>query len=153
MDLASQTQRNLVKRAYGSTMNGSLAPYHLSLGTAFSNTPDRFPSVGTVVQGDKDRITAEMGEQDVMVDTGLDYTNLSGSAQRVMRSQHLAGLSTSGVNLMLVGGALLIFAGLDFPFARPIIDKAKEIFNQPKPLLQGAAVVGGAAMVASGWGA
>ena len=152
MDLASQTQRNVVKRAYGSTMNGSTAPYHPSLGHAFSSTPNKFPSLGTVVAGDKQRILAGIGNAPEMVDSGLDYTDLSGAAGKLVRRNRVAQMGADGIGLGVVIGGLLIFASLDFPFARPIIDKGKEIFDQPKPLLQGIGLVAGTALVANGLG-
>jgi hypothetical protein len=152
MDLASQTQRNVVKRAYGSTMNGSMQPYHLSLGSAFSNTPDRFPSMGMVVAGDQQRILSGIGQAPMAVNTGANYSGLSGPAQHVLRDHHVAKLGTGGISLMLVGGVVILLAGLDWPFARPIIEKAKQIIDQPKHVLQGIAIVTGTGMIVSGMG-
>lgn len=150
MDLASQSQRNVVRRAYGSTMNGSMAPYHLSLGSAFSNTPNRFQSMGSVVAGDKQRILSGIGQSPLMVDTATDYSNLSGPAQHVLRGHNLSKLGTSGINLLTITGALVLFAGLGFPFASFVIEKGREIIDKPKPVVQGMAIVTGTIMLASG---
>ena len=78
MDLASQTQRHLTMRGFGSTHNGSQPPYHPSLGQEFSSTPNKFPSFGMVVAGDAQRVAAETGEKVEQVDSGLNYGELSG---------------------------------------------------------------------------
>ena len=152
MDLASQSQRNVVKRAYGSTINGSMKPYHLSLGNAFSNTPDRFPSMGMVVAGDQQRILSGIGQAPVHVNTGANYSGLSGPAQHVLRSHSVAKLGTGGISLMVVGGVIILLAGLQWPFARPLIEKAREIIDQPKSVLEGLAIVAGTGMIVSGMG-
>ena len=124
--------------------------WHLSLGSAFSNTPDRFQSMGSVVAGDKQRILSGIGQSPQMVDTSADYSNLSGPAQHVLRGHHLSKLGTSGLNLLTITGALVLFAGLGFPFASFVIEKGREIIDKPKPVVQGIAVVTGTIMLASG---
>ena len=152
MDLASQTQRNLTKRNFASSMNGSQPPYHPSLGQAFSNTPNKFPSFGMVVAGDHARISAETGTKEPVVDTGLEYESLSGPSQHVLRAYHVDGLSNGGYNLAFIAGAALIFAGLDFPFFDTIVDKIKGVIERPKPFAQALALGGGTFLVATSMG-
>ena len=149
MDLASQTQRYTIKRAYASTMNGSMPPYHPSVGRDFSGTANRHQSFGMVVAGDASRVSSDLGPKPVVLDTGLDFSDLDGVNANMYRSLAMGAVNTSAtVNLGVVVGVALVFAGLDFPLARPIYQKAKEIFQRPKPLIQAGLIATGAMLTA-----
>jgi len=149
MDLASQTQRHLTMRAFGSTSNGSQAPYHPSLGSAFSATPNKFRSFGMVVEGDAARVASEKSSAStVAADTGINYDGLSGPAQHVLAAH--AKMSQGGMSIGLAAGALLIYAGLDFPFAENVIKGIKNI--KLDRAFRGAALVGGAVLVGQNMG-
>jgi len=152
MDLASQTQRNLTKRRFASSVNGSQRPYHPSLGHAFSSTANRFPSFGMVVSGDAERVSAETGTKEQVVDTGLNYEYLSGPSQHVLRQYHVADLSSTGYNLAFIAGVGLIFAGLQFPFFDAVTDKIKEVIRRPRPVAEGVALVAGTFLVGTSLG-
>ena len=124
MDLASQTQRHLTMRGFGSTHNGSQPPYHPSLGQEFSSTPNKFPSFGMVVAGDAQRVASETGPKEQQIDSGLNYGELSGPAQHVLRK---FSVESTGVGLGFFGGLALIYAGLDYPFAPEVIARIKDI--------------------------
>lgn len=111
-------------RGFGSTPNGSRAPYHPSLGHAFSSTPNKFPSFGMVVAGDAQRVSAETGPKVEQVDSGLNYGELSGPAQHVLRK---FSVESTGVGLGFFAGLALIYAGLDYPFAPEVIARIKDI--------------------------
>lgn len=148
MDLASPTQRHLTMRGFGSTHNGSQPPYHPSNGKEFSSTKDKFPSMGMVVAGDAHRAAASRGKSKPVQDSGLDYENLSGPAQHVLRHY---SLSQTGIGLGLTTGLLLVYAGLDFPFAKESIRALKNI--KLDRAFRTAALVGGGVLVAQNVGA
>ena len=152
MDLASQTQRNLTKRRFASSVNGSQRPYHPSLGQAFSSTANRFPSFGMVVSGDAERVAAETGTKAPVVDTGLNYEYLSGPSQHVLRKYHVAGLSSDGYNIAFIAGVGLIFAGLQFPFFDVVTDKIKDVIRRPRPVAEALALGAGTFLVATSLG-
>ena len=137
-------------RAFGSTPNGSQAPYHPSLGSAFSATPNKFRSFGMVVEGDAARVASEKSSAStVAADTGINYDGLSGPAQHVLAAHH-EKMSAGGVSIGLAAGALLIYAGLDFPFAENVIKGIKNI--KLDRAFRGAALVGGAVLVGQNMG-
>ena len=148
MDLASPTQRHLTMRGFGSTHNGSQPPYHPSNGKDFSSTKDKFPSMGMVVAGDSHRVAADTGAPKVSQDSGLDYSTLSGPSQHVLRHY---SMSQAGWGLGLTTGLLLVYAGLDFPFAKESIRALKNV--KLDRAFRTAALVGGGVLVAQNVGA
>jgi hypothetical protein len=150
MDLASQTQRHLTMRAFGSTPNGSQPPYHPSLGSAFSASRNKFRSLGMVVEGDAARVASEKASTStVTADTGLDYEGLSGPAQHVLAMHH-PKMATTGVTAGLAAGVLLVYAGLDFPFAENVIKGIKNI--KLDRAFRSVALVGGAVLIGQNMG-
>ena len=77
-----------------------------------------------VVAGDSQRIASETGPKVEQVDSGLNYGELSGPAQHVLRK---FSVESTGVGLGFFAGLALIYAGLDYPFAPEVIARIKDI--------------------------
>ena len=105
-----------------------------------------------VVSGDAERVSAETGESELIVDTGLDYDGLSGPSQHVLRAYSVEGLSTGGWDFAFVAGTVLIFAGLQFPFFDTVTDKIKEVIRRPRPVAEALALGAGTFLVATSLG-
>ena len=85
-------------------------------------TKDR--EVPLALIADAERVAAETGPKEEQVDSGLNYGELSGPAQHVLRKFSVEG---TGVGIGFFAGLALIYAGLDYPFAPEIIARIKDI--------------------------
>ena len=102
-----------------------------------------------VVSGDAQRVAAETGPKTQPMDSELDYEGLSGPAQHVLH-QYKTQMSIGGISAGLAAGLLLVYAGLDFPYAERVIKGIKDI--RLDAAFRGVALIGGSALVAQNWG-
>ena len=98
-----------------------------------------------VVAGDAQRVSAETGPKNTPQDSMLDYTGLSGPAQHVLREYKMSNTST-GLGIGLTAGLLLVYAGLDFPYARESFKALRNV--KLDRAFRTVALVGGGVLVA-----
>lgn len=149
---SSQNQSVVMRRRMGANANGSMPPYHPSLGKAFSRSANRF-GLGNIV----DEFYAD-GVVEPMVPSAdksgflrqphledkynfIDYTD--------MRAGDFQGLipSFQSANLPVLVGAAMIYVGAGAPGYKPVVKQAKKIISKPEKYIRTAAMASGLAIL------
>lgn len=148
---ASQNQSVVMRRKMGKNLNGSMAPYHPSLGKAFSNSANRF-GLGNIVNefyiDEANPGVPEVGKSGFLPQPHLednynfiDYTD--------MRAGDFQGLlpSFQSANLPVLIGAAMIYVGAGAPGYKPVLKQAKKIISKPEKYLRTASMASGLAIL------
>lgn len=136
----------------GGNLNGSMPPYHPSLGKAFSGSPNKF-GLGNIVNefyadGVVEPIVPAPGKSGFLPRPHLednynfiDYTD--------MRAGDFQGLfpSFQGANLPVLIGAAMIYVGAGAPGYKPVVKQAKKIIDKPEKYVRTAAMASGLAIL------
>lgn len=148
---SSQNQSVVMRRKMGSSLNGSMPPYHPSLGKAFSNSANKF-GFGNVVNEFYPEdvgmpIVPAPGEsgyprQPHLEDNlnFIDYTDLRASDFGIIPAFESA-------NLPVLIGAGLIYVASGAPGYRPVVKQAKKIIRKPEKYVRTAAMFSGLAIL------
>jgi len=149
---SSQNQSMVMRRRMASHLNGSMPPYHPSLGKAFSGSANRF-NLGNIVNefyadGVVEPIVPAPGKSGYLRQPHLednynfiDYTD--------MRASDFEGLlpSFEKANLPVLIGAGLIYVGSGAPGYKAVVKQAKKIINKPEKYVRTAAMASGLAIL------
>jgi len=149
---SSQNQSVVMRRKMGRSLNGSMPPYHPSLGKAFSRSANRF-GLGNIVDefyadgvvepivpsADKSGFLRQPHLEDKY--NFIDYTD--------MRAGDFQGLipSFQGANLPVLVGAAMIYVGAGAPGYKPVVKQAKKIISKPEKYIRTAAMASGLAIL------
>lgn len=141
-----------MRRKMGRSLNGSMPPYHPSLGKAFSRSANRF-NLGNIVNefyadGVVEPIVPSVDKSGFLPQPHLedkynfiDYTD--------MRAGDFQGLlpSFQSANLPVLIGAAMIYVGAGAPGYKPVVKQAKKIIAKPEKYIRTAAMASGLAIL------
>lgn len=149
---SSQNQSVVMRRKMGRSLNGSMPPYHPSLGKAFSRSANRF-GLGNIVDefyadgvvepivpsADKSGFLPQPHLEDKY--NFIDYTD--------MRAGDFQGLlpSFQSANIPVLIGAAMIYVGAGAPGYKPVVRQAKKIIAKPEKYIRTAAMASGLAIL------
>ena len=151
MNAASRNQARAVMKSIGSKPNGTMAPYHPSLGKAFSAAPDRMSDIvdefytdGTTapqrpVEGG-DMFYPPLNPEDKY--NTIDYSNITQADLGLGFIPAFEGVNTSA----LVGMGLL-FAATGFPGAIFVRKQVQKVIDKPEPYVRKTLAVSGLAIL------
>tara|TARA_Y100001972_G_C7641129_1_gene322104 strand:+ start:357 stop:839 length:483 start_codon:yes stop_codon:yes gene_type:complete len=148
---SSQNQSVVMRRKMSRNLNGSMPPYHPSLGKAFSNSANKF-GLGNIVN---EFYPDDVG-MPIVPDPGksgyppqphlernlnfIDYTDLRASDFGIIPAFQSA-------NLPVLIGVGLIYVASGAPGYRPVVRQAKKIIRKPEKYVRTAAMATGVAIL------
>jgi|TARA_B100000287_G_scaffold435456_1_gene503840 hypothetical protein len=151
MNAASRNQARAVMKSIGSRPNGSMAPYHPTLGKAFSAQPNRLGDI--VNEFYTDGTTAPM-----VPDEGgsmfyppphpndkyntIDYSNIT---KADLGLGFLPAFES--INTPALIGLGLVFVGAGFPGYKFVVRQAKKVIDKPEKYIRNTAMVSGLAVL------
>ena len=151
MNAASRNQARAVMRAMGSAPNGSMKPYHPTLGKAFSRRPDRLGNI--VDEFYTDGTTAPMvpneggsmfypAPQPNDKYNTIDYSNIT-------KADLGLGLlpAFESINGPAAIGIGLIFVGAGFPGYKFVVKQARKVIDKPEKYIRNTAMISGLAIL------
>ena len=151
MNAASRNQARAVMKSIGSRPNGSMAPYHPTLGKAFSASPDRMSDI--VDEFYTDGTTAPMTppEGGAMFYppphpndkyNTIDYSNITKADLGLGFIPAFESLNTPA----LVGLGL-IFVGAGFPGYKFVTKQVRKVIDKPEKYIRNTAMISGIAIL------
>ncbi len=151
MNAASRNQARAVMKSIGSRPNGSMAPYHPTLGKALSATPDRMSDI--VDEFYTDGTTAPMTppEGGAMFYppphpndkyNTIDYSNIT---KADLGLGFIPALES--VNTPAMVGLGLIFVGAGFPGYKFVTRQVKKVIDKPEKYIRNTAMISGLAIL------
>lgn len=151
MNAASRNQARAVMKAMGSSPNGSMKPYHPTLGKAFSAQADRLGNI--VDEFYTDGTTAPMvpeeggsmfypAPQPNDKYNTIDYSNIT-------KADLGLGFipSLQSINAPAAIGLGLIFVGAGFPGYKFFVKQARKVIDKPEKYVRNTAMISGLAIL------
>lgn len=151
MNAASRNQARAVMKAIGSSPNGSMKPYHPSLGQAFSATPNRLGDI--VSEFYTDGTTAPMvpeegGSMFYPAPNGNDKYNTIDYSNITKADLGLGFLPAfESINAPAAIGLGLIFVGAGFPGYKFFVRQARKVIDKPEKYVRNTAMISGLAIL------
>lgn len=151
MNAASRNQARAVMKSIGSRPNGSMTPYHPSLGKAFSAAPDRMGDVvdefytdGTTaperpIEGG-DMFYPPLNPNDKY--NTIDYSNIT---KADLGLGFIPAFDT--INVPAVVGLSLVFVAAGFPGYKFATKQIRKVIDKPEGYIRKTALVSGMAIL------
>ena len=150
MNAASRNQARAVMKSIGSKPNGTMKPYHPSLGKAFSATPNRMSDVVDEFYTDGTTAPERPIEGGDMFYPPLipndkyntiDYSNIT------QADLGLGALALESINTPAVIGLGLVFVGAGFPGYKFVTKQVPKVIDKPEKYVRNTAMISGLAIL------
>ena len=156
MNAASRNQARAVMKSIGSLPNGSMKPYHPTLGKAFSSTPNRLGDI--VDEFYTDGTTApltppEGGEMFYPPLNPNDKYNTIDYSNITKADLGLGAFALESINTPAMIGLALIFVGAGFPGYKYVTKQVQKVIDKPEKYVRNTAIISGLAILVAGGGA
>ena len=150
MNAASRNQARAVMKSIGSMPNGSMNPYHPSLGKAFSAAPDRMSDIvdefytdGTTapqrpIEGG-DMFYPPLNPNDKY--NTIDYSNIT------QADLGLGALAFESINTPAIVGLGLLWGATGFPGAKAVRKQVQKVIDKPESYVRKTLAVSGLAIL------